>query len=61
MHPTLRKRHRLIWLILAIALPLLFVAALMVIPKKVNQEKLYQAPAKAMGFKAITEKTNNRL
>ncbi len=39
---TLRKRHRQIWLILAIILPLLFVAAVLVIPRPVYQEKLYQ-------------------
>ena len=46
MIPTLRKRHRQIWLILAIILPLLFVAAVLVIPRPVYQEQLYQKAKK---------------
>lgn len=42
MTPTLRKRHRLVWLLLAIALPVLFVLALLSIPQPVMQDTLYQ-------------------
>ncbi|MEL6356349.1 MAG: hypothetical protein AAFQ37_05370 [Bacteroidota bacterium] len=42
MTPTQRKGHRLIWAILAIALPILFFWAIQVIPQPVTQEKLYQ-------------------
>jgi len=42
MTPTLRKRHRLVWLVLAIALPLLLVLALLSIPQPAVQDKLYQ-------------------
>ncbi len=34
MTPTLRKYHRRIWLVLAVLLPLLFVAAVVAIPDK---------------------------
>ncbi len=44
---TLRKRHRMIWLVLAIALPVLYLLAISVIPEKVTQEKLYQQPAQS--------------
>lgn len=40
MVPTLRKKHRIIWLILAVLLPVLFVAAVLVIPQPVYQEEL---------------------
>ncbi len=46
MNLSLRKRHRQMWLVLGIILPLLFVAAVLVIPRPVYQEKLYQPPAK---------------
>ena len=42
MTPSLRKRHRIIWMLLAIVLPLLFLAAVLSIPEKATQEKLYQ-------------------
>ena len=61
MHPTLRKRHRIIWIIIAVVLPLLFITAIMVIPKKVKQEKLYQTPAKTTGYYFIKEKTNCKI
>lgn len=41
MTPALRKYHRTIWMILAIVLPLLFIAAILSIPEKVTQEELY--------------------
>ena len=40
MVPSLRKKHRLIWIILAVLLPVLFVAAVLVIPQPVYQDKL---------------------
>jgi len=43
MTPSLRKRHRVIWLILALLLPLLFGLAIWSIPKDAVQEKLYQS------------------
>ena len=46
MIPSLRKRHRRMWLSLAFGMPLLFVAAIADIPQPVHQDKLYQAPAK---------------
>ena len=42
MDQTLRKRHRQIWIALAILLTILFVAAIMVIPQEVDQDILYQ-------------------
>ena len=42
MDQTLRKRHRQIWIALAILLAILFVAAIMVIPQEVDQDILYQ-------------------
>ena len=42
MDPSLRKTHRRIWIILAIILPIIFVLAIMVIPKDAEQEVLYQ-------------------
>ena len=42
MDQTLRKRHRQIWIALAILLASLFVAAIMVIPQEVDQDILYQ-------------------
>ena len=41
MTPTLRKRHRIFWMILAIVLPILFLAAILSIPDEVTQEELY--------------------
>ena len=41
MTPALRKRHRIFWMILAIVLPLLFLAAVLSIPETVTQEELY--------------------
>jgi flagellar basal body-associated protein FliL len=60
MIPTLRKRHRQIWLVLAIILPLLFVAAVLVIPRPVYQEKLYQQPAKETSAEPNQEKRNTQ-
>ena len=45
MTPSLRKRHLLIWLVLAILMPVLFVAAILVSPEPAYQEELYQEPA----------------
>ena len=42
MVPSLRKTHRRIWILLAILLPILYVAAIVVIPDEVEQEVLYQ-------------------
>lgn len=38
MTPTLRKRHRLIWIILAIALPFLYTLAIVNIPQTVYDD-----------------------
>jgi hypothetical protein len=45
MVPSLRKKHRLIWIALAVLLPFLFVAALLVIPQPVYQDELPQSIA----------------
>ena len=45
MSPKLRKRHRLVWTILAILLPVLFLLAIWSIPQPVVQETLYQSPS----------------
>lgn len=58
MHPSLRQKHKMIWLIWAIVIPLLFIAAIMVIPKKVKQEKLYQAPVPKTSFHPLPEQVN---
>ncbi len=42
MNPSLRKIHRRIWIAFAVILPVLFVAAVLVIPDEVKQEILYQ-------------------
>ena len=42
MVPAQRKRHLIIWTILAIVLPILFILSIMVIPKMVHQDQLYQ-------------------
>ena len=42
MVPSLRKTHRWVWIILAILLPILYVAAIYVIPEEVKQETIYQ-------------------
>ncbi len=42
MIPAQRKRHRIIWLVFAILLPILFVLTVLVIPKPVTQPELYQ-------------------
>jgi len=42
MDPSFRKTHRRIWIVLAILLPILFVAAITVIPKEIEQKVLYQ-------------------
>lgn len=42
MHPALRKRHRIVWLLFAIVLPVLFIIAICNIPEKATQEKLFQ-------------------
>ena len=42
MVPSLRKTHRRIWILLAVVLPVLYIAAILVIPDEVTQEKLYQ-------------------
>lgn len=40
MDSSLRKTHRRIWIILAILLPIIFVAAIMFLPKEVEQDVL---------------------
>ena len=47
MIPSLRNRHRLIWIGLSLLLPLLFVAAVLVIPQTAYQDLLPQATAEA--------------
>ncbi len=42
MVPSLRKAHRRIWIILAVLLPVFYVAAILVIPNEAKQEILYQ-------------------
>lgn len=42
MTPSLRKRHRFIWIILAIVLPILFGLAIRGIPQPVHQKVLFQ-------------------
>jgi len=42
MTPKQRNSHRLIWVVFALVLPLLFLWAIQVIPQSVHQEKLYQ-------------------
>jgi hypothetical protein len=42
MDPSLRKTHRRIWIVLTILLPILFVAVILVLPKDVEQDTLYQ-------------------
>lgn len=42
MVPSFRKTHRRVWIILAILLPILYVAAIYMIPKEVTQETIYQ-------------------
>ena len=46
MQPALRKRHKIIWIILAIVLPILFITAILNIPKKITQEKLFHKTEK---------------
>lgn len=46
MVPALRKRHRRIWLVLAVIMPLLFVATMLVIPRPAYQDELYQTVEK---------------
>lgn len=41
---SLRKRHRTIWYILAILLPILFALAIWLVPNQLYQDKLYQKP-----------------
>ncbi len=42
MDTSLRKTHRRIWIVFAVILPVLFIAAVIAIPKGINQEVLYQ-------------------
>lgn len=42
MIPELRKRHRLVWRIWAFVLPIGFMLAILVLPKKITQAQLYQ-------------------
>ncbi len=42
MKPSLRKRHRIIWLLLAVVIPVLFVLAILYLPERVYQEQLFQ-------------------
>ena len=48
MRHAFRKRHRRIWIILAIVLPILFVLAVLAIPEKTIQNKLYQPIEKTL-------------
>lgn len=43
---TQRRRHRLIWLVLAFLLPILFVMTVLWLPEEAQQEKLFQAEEK---------------
>lgn len=45
MVPTQRKRHLVVWVTLAILLPILVFWAFSVIPQTATQDKLYQEPA----------------
>ena len=42
MTPTVRRNHRVIWIILAIALPILLFMAYSAIPEKAIQKELFQ-------------------
>ena len=42
MVPSLRKTHRRIWIALAILLPVLYIASILIIPEEAKQEILYQ-------------------
>lgn len=42
MNHQLRRGHRLIWWVLLIALPLLFLASLRVLPRLVNEAAIQQ-------------------
>ena len=41
-----RKRHRIIWLLWAVLLPLLFVLSVLWLPKEVHQDGLFQKEEK---------------
>ncbi|MDX1907065.1 MAG: hypothetical protein SF053_08530 [Bacteroidia bacterium] len=45
MTPSLRKRHRYIWLVWAILLPILVVIAWLTIPTPAYQDTLYPSAA----------------
>lgn len=48
MTPHQRRLHRIIWLILAVVLPTLFLLEVLHIPKPVYQKQLYQQSAAAI-------------
>ena len=61
MVPALRKRHRRIWLVLAVIMPLLFVAAVLVIPRPAYQNELYQSTEKKVQAQPpATDNTNEQ-
>lgn len=43
MNVNQRKRHRLIWVIMAVLIPILFTLAVLWLPKEVHQDQLFQA------------------
>ena len=43
---TQRKRHRLIWMVMAVLLPILFILAIVWLPQEVYQEDLPQVEEK---------------
>ena len=59
MDPSLRKTHRRIWIVLAILLPVLFVVAILVLPKDVEQDTLYQDADPAQ-IQQIESKDSNK-
>ncbi|MCB0657061.1 MAG: hypothetical protein KDC57_13040 [Saprospiraceae bacterium] len=46
MRVDLQRYHRRIWIILAVLLPLIILLAVLVTPRPVVQDKLFQPPAK---------------
>jgi len=42
MNIAQRKRHRMIWMIMAVVLPILFTLAILWLPKEVYQDQLFQ-------------------
>ena len=59
MDLSLRKAHRRIWLFLALLLPILFVAAILILPKDAEQNILYQ-DADPEQIKHLESKDSNK-